>query len=194
MQHFDAYKHIRPCPGYQVGGDTALIQEHDEGIFLAIVDVLGHGLQAHDLARNIEGFLLTHASANVVGLMNDLHAHILGSRGACAGLCYIESATGLVRYTGIGDTVFRRFGEDSGHLPSWDGIIGHHMRSPREEQVSLGRDDVLVLYTDGVQDRFTLNDYPQLLHDDAQTIAVTIVERFGRDYDDAACLALRYRR
>ena len=39
-----------------------------------------------------------------------------------------------------------------------------------------------------------LNDYPQLLHDDAQTIAVTIVERFGRDYDDAACIALRYRR
>ena len=68
------------------------------------------------------------------------------------------------------------------------------MRSPREEHLLLGRDDVLVLYTDGVQDRFTLDDYPQLLHDDAQTIAVTIVERFGRDYDDAACVALKYRR
>ena len=82
MQHFDAYKHIRPCPGYRVGGDTALIQKFEDGVFLAIVDVLGHGLQAHDIARNIEGFLLTHARANVVGLMNDLHAHILGSRGA----------------------------------------------------------------------------------------------------------------
>ncbi|MDH3598562.1 MAG: serine/threonine-protein phosphatase [Candidatus Tectomicrobia bacterium] len=72
-------------------------------------------------------------------------------------------------------------------------IIGQHMRSPREERLSLGRDDVLVLYTDGVRDSFTLDEYPQLLHDNAQTIALTIVDQFGRSYDDAACVALRYR-
>jgi len=121
MQYFDAYKYIRPCPGFRVGGDTALIQEQENGVFLAIVDVLGHGLLAHDLARTIEDFLLAHVCADVVGLMNDLHMHIRGSRGACAGLCYIEHATGQVHYTGIGDTVLRRFGENAGHLPSWAG-------------------------------------------------------------------------
>ncbi len=193
MQIFDTDTHVRPCPGYRVGGDTALIQEFDEGVFLAIVDVLGHGLDAHRLARTIETFLLAHAGADVVRLMNDLHAHIRDSRGACAGLCYVESATGRVHYSGIGDTVLRRFGENAGHLPSWAGIIGHHMRTPREEQLTLGRGDVLVMYTDGVRDSFTLTDYPQLLHDDVQTIVQTIVEQFGRTYDDAACLALRYR-
>lgn len=192
MPTFDVFKHVRPCPGYQVGGDAALFYELDRGIFLAIIDVPGHGLEAHNLARAIEAFLMAHASAHVTGLINALHHHLHGSRGACAGLCYIESATGLVRYAGIGDTILRRFGKQSGHLPSWPGIIGHHMRTPREEQLSLKRDDVLMMYTDGVRDSFTLEDYPQLLHDDVQTIVQTIVERFGRTYDDASCLALRY--
>ncbi|ETW97534.1 MAG: hypothetical protein ETSY1_22260 [Candidatus Entotheonella factor] len=87
MQLFDAYKYIRPCLGYRVAGDTALIQEHEEGVFLAIVDVLGHGRAAHALARTIQSFLLSHVSANLISLMNNLHAHIHGSRGACVGLC-----------------------------------------------------------------------------------------------------------
>ena len=193
MQCFDAEKYVRPCPGFRVGGDTAVIQELEDGVFLAVVDVLGHGFEAHQLAVIIERFLLANASANVVKLMNDLHAHIQGSRGACAGLCFVETATGQVHYVGIGDTVCRRFGTESGHMASWDGIIGHHMRTPRAEYLWLERADVLLLYTDGVQDRFTLEDYPELFQDDCQTIAHTIVERFGRSYDDAGCIALRYR-
>jgi serine/threonine protein phosphatase PrpC len=51
---------------------------------------------------------------------------------------------------------------------------------------------MVVLYTDGVSDRFTSDDYPGVLHHAPQEVASNIVQRFGKDYDDAACIAVRY--
>ena len=58
--------------------------------------------------------------------------------------------------------------------------------------MTLSYGDVVLLYTDGVKDRFELGEYPQLLQHGAEAIAKTIVQRFGKDYDDASCIALRY--
>ena len=52
--------------------------------------------------------------------------------------------------------------------------------------------DTFVLYTDGVSDRFTSQDYPGVLHHAPETVARNIVQRFGKDHDDAACIAVRY--
>ena len=35
----------------------------------------------------------------------------------------------------------------------------------------LGPGDVVLLYTDGVKDRFSLSDYPDLLHDTAESVS-----------------------
>jgi len=59
-------------------------------------------------------------------------------------------------------------------------------------KVFIGIIDVLVLYTDGVKEHFGLEDYPELLKDKAETIATHIIHQFGKENDDAACIALRY--
>ena len=66
------------------------------------------------------------------------------------------------------------------------------MRSPREQQMTLYPRAVVVMYTDGVRDRFELRDYPQLPVHDARTITRTLIRLFGKDNDDAACIAVRY--
>jgi hypothetical protein len=43
-----------------------------------------------------------------------------------------------------------------------------------------------------VRDRFTSDDYPSIHHHAPKNVVRTIIERFGKDYDDAACIALRY--
>ena len=53
--------------------------------------------------------------------------------------------------------------------------------------------DLVVLYTDGVSDRFTSDDYPGLCRHSPDEVAGNIVQRFGKDHDDAACIAVRYR-
>jgi serine phosphatase RsbU (regulator of sigma subunit) len=66
------------------------------------------------------------------------------------------------------------------------------MRTPHPQDLQLEAGDLIVLYTDGVQDRFTSDDYPGLFHHAPQRVAQTIVKRFGKPYDDAACIAIRY--
>ena len=92
----------------------------------------------------------------------------------------------------IGNIVIRCFGATEVRLLSRPGIVGGNRRTPSEEHMNLSPGNVIVLYTDGIRDRFGLDDYPALLHDSAESIAATVVRRFGKDYDDASCVALRF--
>jgi negative regulator of sigma-B (phosphoserine phosphatase) len=182
---------IRPCLGELVSGDAVVIRPLEHGLLAAIVDVLGHGPEAHELTLVIDAYLTRHGSADVSGLMTRLHQHLKGTRGAAVGLCAI-GATGRVDYAGIGNTVLRRFGGEETRLVSQDGVLGQNMRTPLHQALQLLPGDVIVLYTDGVSDRFTSNDYPGVLRHSAKEVASNIVQRFGKDHDDAACIAVRY--
>ena len=183
---------IRPCQGERVSGDAVVILPLDEGIFAAIVDVLGHGPEAHELALRIGTYLSRYGSSDIAGLMTRLHQHLKGTRGAVVGLCSIDAASGRAVYAGTGNTVLRRFGDTETRLVSHDGVLGQNMRTPRPQTLQLEAGDLIVLYTDGVRDRFTSDDYPGLFHHAPKKVAQTIVERFGKPYDDAACIAVRY--
>jgi serine phosphatase RsbU (regulator of sigma subunit) len=184
---------VRPCPGEWVSGDAVVIQPLDDGLFAAIVDVLGHGPEAHELAVAIDAYLVRHAGTDLSALMTDLHQHVKGTRGAAVGLCAIEAATGRASYVGTGNTVLRRFGKTHTRLVSQDGVLGQNMRTPRPQALQLESGDLTVLYTDGVRDRFTSDDYPGVFHHAPKEVARTIIDRFGKSHDDAACIAVRYR-
>jgi serine phosphatase RsbU (regulator of sigma subunit) len=183
---------VRPCRGERLSGDAVIIRPLQQGLLVTIVDVLGHGPEAHELTGVIDAYLNRFASADVSGLMRRLHQHLKGTRGAAVGLCAIDSASGRIEYAGIGNTALRRFGSTETRLVSQDGVLGQNMRTPRPQTLQLEPGDLVVLYTDGVSDRFTVNDYPGVLHHAPQQVASNIVQRFGKDHDDAACIAVRY--
>ena len=185
---------IRPCQGFEVGGDTIVVRPLENGLFAAIVDVLGHGPEAHDLALEIEGHLAQSwaQDLSVCELMIGLHERLRGSRGAAVGLCSIDAESGVITYTGVGNTTLRRFGKTDTRLVSQDGVLGQNMRTPKVQTLDLEAGDLVLLYTDGVQNRFSAGDYPNVIIDGPKDVVRTIVDRFGRDYDDAACIAVRY--
>ena len=183
---------IRPCRGERLSGDAVVIRPLEQGLFVAIVDVLGHGPEAHELTHVIDAYLTRYGTSDVSGLMTRLHQHLKGSRGAAVGLCAIDATTGRIDYAGIGNTTMRRFGKTEARLVSQDGVLGQNMRSPLHQTLQLEPGDLIVLYTDGVSDRFTSDDYPGVLRHAPKEVANNIVQRFGKDYDDAACIAVRY--
>jgi len=173
-------------------GDAVIVKPLAQGLFLAIVDVLGHGPEAHALTPVIDTYLSRYGAADVCGVMTRLHQHLRGTRGAAVGLCAIDSHSGRVDYVGTGNTAMRRFGSAETRLVSRDGVLGQNMHRPHRQTIQLEPDDLLVLYTDGVSDRFTAADYPSILHHPPAEVADNIVKRFGKDYDDAACIAVRF--
>lgn len=193
MAELEYSQFVRSRHGQPVGGDAVVVQTLDEGLFVAIVDVLGHGKEAHELARQITQFLERNASPCVADVMLQLHEHLKGSRGAAAGLGFFNAETGQFAYCGVGNTVARALGAREQRLVSRDGVLGQNMRMPREEDLLLTDADTLLLYTDGVRTHFELKEYPQLLTDALEIVVKTVVERFGKPHDDAACIAVRYR-
>ncbi len=183
---------VRPCMGERVSGDTVVIRPLEHGLFVAIVDVLGHGPEAHELTTVIEAFLGRYATHRVANVMTSLHQHLKGTRGAAAGFCAIDHRSGRLTYVGVGNTAIRRFGATETRLVSQDGVVGYTLRTLRPQTLALAGGDVVVLYTDGVSDRFTAGDYPSVVHHATEEVADNIVERFGKDHDDAACIAVRY--
>lgn len=182
----------RPCAGERVSGDATIVVPLSGALLIAIIDVLGHGPEAHDLANEIESYLAVPPSADVVDVMKRLHERFRGSRGAAVGLCVLNLESGGLDYVGTGNTVVRRFGEIDSRLVSQDGVLGQNMRTPRPQQLTLESGDLLVLYTDGVQDRFTAEDYPGVYHHPPKEVVRNLVQRFGKDYDDASVIALRF--
>jgi len=183
---------VRPCPGERVSGDAVFILPLERCLFVAIVDVLGHGPEAHELTQMIDAYLARYRTDDLSGLMTRLHQHLKGTRGAAMGLCTIEGASGRMMYVGVGNTAVRRFGKSETRLVSADGVLGQNMRTPRPQTLQLAPGDLIVLYTDGVSDRFTSDDYPGVLRHAPEVVANNIVQRFGKDHDDAACIAVRY--
>ena len=174
----------RPCHGEHLSGDAVVVRPLEQGLFVAIVDVLGHGPEANELTHVIDAYLARYGSADVSGLMTRLHQHLKGTRGAAAGLCAIDSSKARLEYVGIGNTALRLFGKVETRLVSQDGVLGQNMRTPMLQTLQLDSGDLIVLYTDGVSDRFTSDDYPGVLHHAPQEVASNIVQRFGKDHDD----------
>jgi anti-sigma regulatory factor (Ser/Thr protein kinase) len=184
----------RPCIGERVSGDFGLVIEREGLLFLAIADIVGHGPEAHVVAVEARRYLVGSWTPDLTETVTRLHEELKGGRGAAVGLATLEIASGEVRYVGVGNTVIRRLGSQEARLFSADGNIGETLRTPREQSLRLAKDDVLALYTDGLRTNFEVDDYPQLRYERAAAIAKTLVSRFGRSYDDATCLVVRYPR
>jgi anti-sigma regulatory factor (Ser/Thr protein kinase) len=182
----------RPCGGEIVSGDTAVVAQFGSGLVCAVIDVLGHGPDAHKLAKHIEIFLNENLLTDPVATLHRLHSELRGTRGAVAGVAAFAPRSGKVRCAACGNITARRMGNGEVRLNSTEGTLGQSIRSPSEQTVVLQKKDVLLIHTDGVKSRFDTSDYPRIHYEHASTIAKTVVEKFGRSYDDATCLALRY--
>ena len=194
IDEIEIASYARPCLGERVSGDTAVIEHRDNIIFMAIVDALGHGPQANDVAIQAESFLRNDWSSDVLDTMHRLHSKLKGSIGAAAGLCMVDRVKREMRYAGVGNTVLRTIGSRATRLVSVDGIIGDRFRTPVVQDAPINESGIILLYTDGVSDRFDVEQYPQIIYHNASAIARKVVDSFGKPYDDATCMAMRYAR
>ncbi|MEW6096862.1 MAG: stage II sporulation protein E (SpoIIE) [bacterium] len=126
-------------------GDTGIIKEFDNKVFIAIVDVLGHGKEAYEFALVCQDFLEKNYYKGLIEIMKTLHESIKGLRGVVAGLCLLDINSGVLKYVGIGNITARKFGLNPIRLIPQDGIIGYAIKTPKEEAIKLSEGDVFIL-------------------------------------------------
>ncbi|MBF0101452.1 MAG: SpoIIE family protein phosphatase [Desulfobacterales bacterium] len=193
MQKIDYYIVKHSFSGWEDEcGDTGVVRVYDNQCFLALIDALGHGPEAHEVAVLAENFVLSHYTQSLLDMMNGLHAHLKGTRGAVAAICRIDLINGNLNCISIGNIGIKVYGSNSLKLISKDGVIGYMITAPKEHQLKLHPDTILVLSSDGLREHFDIEDYPGLFTGSAQKIATEMLTVFDKGNDDASCIVLRY--
>ena len=188
-------EYVRPCDGETRSGDAAFVKFQDDGVLITLIDVLGHGKAAHRLAvslvETLSDWFSRARDPSPNAAIAVLHQAARGTRGAVAGVAWIGSSTLEGHVAGVGNVRCRLFGKTTKTIRFDDGLLGFRVRSPMHVSLALMPADVLLLFSDGVSERFDLTEYPTLALDPAAAIAFNIVQRFRKGHDDASCAVLR---
>ncbi|BES70120.1 hypothetical protein RE428_11380 [Marinobacter nanhaiticus D15-8W] len=174
-----------------VCGDTGLIKNTDEGVFLALIDGLGHGPDADEIARQARSYL-EHAyrKASLVDIIQGLHQSLRRTKGAVVALCRINTSSGELNYAGVGNISAKLYAPNPITFVPREGIVGDVMSSPREETLILSPGMVLILHSDGLPAH---KDFSGALSSErsAQAIAEGLLFEYGKDDDDVSCIVVK---
>jgi len=187
----DFYQLVKPRAGYMQAGDMVFFEEDELTIKLAIIDGVGHGGPAHEVAVMASKQLSNYFESDLVETLKRLNTTLAGTVGAAVGLCLIDKAKAEMSYCGVGNTAARKMAQEDTHFVSLDGTLGLYMRTPKVFKSELERGDVLVFHTDGISTQYNRRDFPRLTIERARTVAESLLERFGKAHDDAGCAVLK---
>jgi len=181
----------RPFIGETANGDVAQVDWSEDRCRIAVIDALGHGVEAAGDAALAASALHEHPDLSPSDALSLCDRQLRGRRGAAIGVATIDVAKCWLCFGGIGNVEGRLYRDGRPErLISYRGIVGVAMRTVRTFEYSLESAWTLVLHTDGVSARFedgaALND-----HVSVNETAQLILHGWGRERDDATVVVVR---
>ncbi len=173
----------RPRPGEVENGDAVVVRHTARFSLVAVVDALGHG----PVAAQVAGTAIAALTAATLPLRPEevlLHVHeaLRGTRGAAATVVTLED--GVMRGCGVGNVEVRTPGRGSPVLLS-RGVLGSSSVRLRPFDATLGRGERFAIFTDGLTRRLDLESVRELPLPDA---CDALFARFAQELDDATLL------
>lgn len=181
-----------PMPGETVCGD-AWTWAADGGRWSVLVaDGLGHGPPAALAAAEAVRVFHQHVAEPAADILAAAHQALRHTRGAAIGIASVSAASGELAFTGVGNiggTIVTAGASRS--LISHPGIVGHECRKIQTFSYPWSEGSVVVLHSDGLQTRWTLDRYPALASRDPALLAAVLYRDFARGRDDVTVVAGR---
>lgn len=179
------------APGETVSGDGWAVALHDHRADVVVTDGLGHGPDAAD-ATMVALDCFARARHTHPGRYVELaHDALRVTRGAALTAVRADAGTSRIRFAGAGNVLGRVLsGIDDRTLLSQNGTAGVQMRSVQEQEVEWPPHALLILFSDGIQSRWRLED-PSVLQRDPSIVAAFVYWKFCRGRDDATVVVVR---
>lgn len=185
----------RPLPGETQSGDLHLMAMFPGGALAAVVDGLGHGVEAAAAARTAIGVLGLHADEPPGRLVERCHAALKATRGAVMTLVSFDFKKATATALGIGNVETALLRANPASKPAREtvllrgGIVGDRLPPLTASVLPVESGDVLILATDGIREDFWEHVD---VSEPASRLVDLIFERSFRGTDDALVLAIRY--
>jgi anti-sigma regulatory factor (Ser/Thr protein kinase) len=186
-----------PRRGEDVSGDDGSFLRSNGRLVALLADGLGHGPEAREASERAVAAARPLVDEGLPTMFQACDRALGNTRGAAVAIATLELATGSLEHVGVGDVetrALRALGPFSfGCAP---GVVGDvaQQRAHRRlnvEGLRLERDEAVVLFTDGLPSTWSHEVAPELRREHPVAIAHHVLQRFGRDYDDATVLVFR---
>lgn len=172
-------------------GDAWHVAFDGSNISALVVDGLGHGEDAEVAARAGEKAFAAIPFAAPVLLLEDMHHAMNGTRGGAAAIARFDGERDALTFLGIGNIGASLIALDKSRgLASHPGIVGGQYRKAQPFDYAQVNGQLLIMYSDGLQSRWNLQDYPGLVHRHPAVIATVLHRDFCRGRDDVTVLVL----
>jgi anti-sigma regulatory factor (Ser/Thr protein kinase) len=172
-------------------GDVWEVAVKGQQMAIMMIDGLGHGPEAEAAGMAGARAFIRTPFADPGVLLEDLHVDMQGSRGGAAALVRFDGATGKLRFIGIGNIGATLIGDEKTRgIPSHPGIVGLQYRKipPMDYDDCTGQ--LLIMFSDGLQSRWNLRDYPGLVYRHPAIIAAVLHRDYCRGRDDVTVLVM----
>lgn len=172
-------------------GDAWALVIQGERMGALIIDGLGHGEDAEVAARAGALAFEQRPFDAAEHLMEEMHHAMKGTRGGAAAVVHFDAASGGLRFVGIGNIGATLIEEDKTRgLASHPGIVGLQFRKAKAFEHAQVSGQLLVMYSDGLQSRWNLRDYPGLIYRHPAVIAAVLHRDYSRGRDDVTVLVI----
>ncbi len=179
-----------PAPGETVCGDTWRIAEEGGTLTAMVADGLGHGPLAAEAANRAAALFEKAPRGDPAGFCDRAHVALNGSRGAAMAVAHI--ASGRLAYAGVGNIVGTIVGEDKSRgLSSQNGTLGVTVRRTQAFTYDWPDRGVLVMHSDGLTNRWSLDTYRGLAARHPAVIAGVLHRDCLRGRDDATVVVVK---
>jgi len=172
-------------------GDTWHLTFDGLRVSALVIDGLGHGSEAEAAAQAGAAVFAQAPFAHPQQQLLAMHQAMAGTRGGAVALAHYEGCNARLSYTGIGNIGASLVnGSQSRGLASMPGIVGGQFRKTQVFDYADLNGNVLIMYSDGLQSRWNLKDYPGLVHRHPAVIAAVLHRDFCRGRDDVTVLVI----
>lgn len=184
----------RPHPKEQINGDswTSILQNGKQRF--AVADGLGHGPLAHQASRLAVESLASTIDRSPADALICVHDALAGTRGAVMTCVDIDTRSGEMTTSTVGNTRMVWFQEMGvrWNPVATDGILGQAGNRPRRIPPMESRQPpergLLVMFSDGISSRLQLDGPLMAAQSSSVHTALSLFARFAGNTDDATLL------
>lgn len=176
-------------------GDLHVVVTTETHTLLCVIDGLGHGPRAQQVAEECASIVRSRAGAPLLDLFRYCHEGLRDTRGVVMTAVLLDRTLDTLEWAGVGNVECIVWRPDASHgktrasVITRGGVVGYRLPPLRSSQVDVAPGDLIVLVTDGIQTDFAAGIDGFRTPDE---LARELLRGFAKGSDDALILVARY--
>ena len=180
-------------------GDAFVIQKVNQCALIGVIDGLGHGQFAHRAAQAARDYVENHVDEPLSAIFRGTGRACRGTRGVVMALSKFEwegqpGSQIAIRLSvaSVGNIETRVFGSlQPLRFEIRRGIVGVNAREPLVTEHKWDQNFIMVMHSDGLSSHWRWHDFPEIPEAPPNIIAQKMLNRLGKDNDDATVVVVK---